>query len=72
MLYNQIHKVGDVLRRCLPVGTHPALFGRAVGGGEIQLVVVGTEVEHQVEHSLLGQLGVAIGLVHLVDYHYRL
>ena len=69
MLDNEVHQVADVLRRGLPVGAHPALFGGAVGGGEVQLVVGGAEVEHQVEDSLLRQLGVAVGLVHLVDDH---
>ena len=70
--YDEVHQVGDVVGRGLPVFAHPPLLGTAIGGGELQLVVVSTEVEHQVEHSLLRPLGVAVGLVHLVHHHYGL
>ena len=69
VLDNQIHEVGDVVGGGVPVGAHPALFGRTVGGGEIQLVVVGSQIEHEVEYSLLCQLGVAVGFINLVDDH---
>ena len=72
MLDNEVHQVADVVGWRVPVGTHPALLGAAVGCGKVQLVVVGTQVEHQVEHGLLCGLGVAVGLVDLVDDHYRL
>ena len=72
MLDNEVHKVADVLGGGVPVFAHPALLGAAVGGGELQLVVVGAEVEHEVEHSLLRGLGVAVGFVDLVDHHDRL
>ena len=72
MLDNQVHKVSDILGGGVPILTHPALFGAAIGGGELQLVVVGAEIEHQVEHSLLGQLRVAVRLVDLVDNNNRL
>ena len=69
MLDDEVHEVGDVLGGGVIVLTHPALLGGAVGGGELELVVVGAEVEHEVEDGLLRQLGVAVGLVDLVDHH---
>ena len=55
----------------MPVGRHPAVLGRAIDGGEVELIFSGIEVKHQVEHHLLHFVGAAVGLVDLVDYHYR-
>ena len=69
ILDDEVHQITDILGGSVPILAHPALLGRTVGGGELQLVVVGAEVEHEVEDSLLRQLGVTVGLVHLVDHH---
>ena len=62
----------DIVGRLLPVGAHPAVFGRTVDCGEVELVLGGVETEHQVEHHLLHLVGTAVGFIDLVDYHHRL
>ena len=47
---------------------HPAVLGRAVDHGEVELLLRGVEVAHQVEHHFVDFLGAAVGLVHLVDH----
>ena len=67
-----IEKWGDIVGGFAPVGAHPSVFGRAVDGGEVELVLGSVEVEHQVEHHFLHLVGAAVGLVDLVDHHYGL
>ena len=72
VLDDEVHQIADVFGGGVPVGTHPSLFGAAVCCREVELVVVGTEVEHEVEDSLLSGLGVAVGFVDFVDDDYGL
>ena len=64
-----------VEQRCDVVGTfaqfvgHPPLLGAAVHGTVVELLFVGIEGEHQVEHLLVHKLRTAVGLVHLVYHH---
>ena len=67
-----IQQIGDVAGGVLPVGTHPALLGAAEHGLEVELLLGGAQVEHEVEHLFLNFLGAAAGLVHLIHHHYGL
>ena len=58
---------GDVVGGLLPVLAHPAFLGRTEDGGEVELVLVGVEVAHQVKDHLLYLVGAAVGLIDLVD-----
>ena len=71
LLQDGIQQRRDIVGLLFPVMGHPALLGRAVDGLEIQLVLIGAEVEHQFENLLLHLVGTAVGLVHLVDHHDR-
>ena len=70
-LHDLIEQIGDIICRCLPILTHPAVLGRAIHHGEIQLILCGIEREHQVEHHLIDLLWAAVGLVHLVHHDDR-
>ncbi len=59
----------DVVGGMLPVGAHPAVFGRAEYGGEVELVLGGVEAVHEVKYHVLHLRGTAVGLVDLVDHH---
>ena len=59
----------DVVRRLLPVGTHPVVLGRTVDDREIQLFFCGIEAEHQVEYHFVHFLGATVGFVHLIHHH---
>ena len=71
-LDNLVQKVVDVARGLLVVFAHPAVLGRAVDHGEVELVFGGVEREHQVEHHLVHLFGAAVGFVDLVYHHYGL
>ena len=62
----------DVVGGLLPVVAHPSLLGGAVYGGEVELILTGVEIAHQVKHHFLHLLGAAVGLVDLVDHDHRL
>ena len=66
---NLVEQIVDVAGGSLPVLTHPAVLGRAVDDGEVELVLGGVKVAHQVEHHLIDLLRATVGLVHLVDHH---
>ena len=66
-LQDGVQKGGDVVGGLTPILGHPALLRGAVHGLEIQLVLGGAQVEHQLEHLFLHLVGPAVGLVHLVD-----
>ena len=68
-LNDLIQQISNVVRRRLPVLTHPAVLGRTVDDGEVQLVFRRIEREHQVEHHLVDFLRATVGLVHLVHHH---
>jgi len=68
-LYDGVEHRGDVAARLAPVAAHPALLGGAVDGGEVELVLGGVEVEHQVKDHLVDLVGTAVRLVDLVDDH---
>ena len=67
-LQDLVEQVGDVRGRSLPVLAHPALLGRTIDDGEVQLVLRGVEVIHQVEHHFVHLLGAAVRFVHLVHH----
>ena len=69
---NGIEHSGDVVGRLLPVGRHPAILGRTVYCREVKLILSSVKIEHEVKHHLLHLVGTAVGLIDLVDYHYRL
>ena len=60
-------EIEDIIGRRLPVLAHPALLGRAVDDGEVELILGGVELAHEVEDHLIDLLGAAVGLVNLVD-----
>ena len=62
-----VQQRGDVAGRLLPVERHPALLRRTVHGHEVQLLLGGVQVEHEVEDLLLHLVRAAVRLVHLVD-----
>ncbi len=59
----------NVVGGLAPVGRHPALLGRTVDCGEVELLLGSVKVEHQIKHHLLYFVGAAVGLVDLVDHH---
>ena len=59
----------DIVGGLVDIGAHPALFCRAVEGGEVELLFGGVEAEHEVEYHLLHLFGAAVGLVDLIDHH---
>ena len=69
MFDDGVKKVGNVGGRGVPVGTHPTVLGGTINGREIQLFVGGAEVEHQFKDGLLREVGMAVGLIDLVDDH---
>ena len=48
---------------------HPALFGRAVDGFVVKLLLRCSERKHQVENLFVDHFGTAVGLIDLIDYH---
>ncbi len=72
MLDNGVEQGKYVISRLAEILAHPALLGRAVQCGEIELFLCGVEAEHEVEHHFLHLLGAAVGLVHLVYHHHGL
>ena len=71
VLDDGIHEVGQVRCGFLPVFRHPAVLGGAVQRLEIQLVVGGVEVAHQVEHLFLHLVRTAVQFIYFVDYNDR-
>ena len=71
-LHYLVEQIVDVVCRLLVVGTHPSVLGGAIDHREVELVLTGVEVAHEVEHHLVDLLGAAVGLVNLVDHHDRL
>ena len=69
LLEDRVQEGGDVTGGLAPVLGHPALLRAAVDGLEVQLLLGGAEVEHQLEDLLLHLVGTAVGLVDLVDHH---
>ncbi len=47
-----------------------AVDGRGVHHGEVQLLVRGAQLHHQVEHLVHRALGVSVGAVYLVHHHH--
>ena len=67
-----IEQRSDVSAGLFPVQRHPALLCRAINGSEIELVVRGVEIAHQIENFFLNLVGTAVGLIDLVDYDHGL
>ena len=59
----------DRVRRLIPDMGHPALFGRAVDGFVVKLLLRCSERKHQVENLFVDHFGTAVGLIDLIDYH---
>ena len=72
ILQNAVQQVSNIIRRLAPVLAHPSVLGRAIDNGEVQLVLCGIQVAHQVEDHLVHLFGSTVGLIHLVDDHHRL
>ena len=68
-LQDGIQQGCDVAGGFLPVAAHPALFGAAENGGEVELVLVRVQGEHQVEDFFLHFVGTAVGFIDLIDDH---
>ena len=68
VLQDHVQEIAHILRRGLPIRPHPTLFAAAVHHGEIQLVLVGLQGEHEVEHLLVHLFRCAVRLIHLVDH----
>jgi len=66
---NLVEQIIDIVRRSFEIWTHPAILGRTIDDGEVQLILCRIEVAHQVEDHLIDFLRAAVGLVHLVDHH---
>ena len=64
---DDIQQVRDIVGHVVRVIRHPALLRRAVDRREVQLILGGAKVEHQVEHGFLHLVGAAVGLIDLVD-----
>ena len=64
-----IQEIGDVGSGFVEVLAHPAVLGRAIDNGEVELVLGGIEREHEVEHHFVNLLRAAVGLIDLVDHH---
>ena len=52
--------------RLVPFVRHPALFGRAVDGLVVELLLGGVERKHKVENLFVHHFGAAVGLIDLV------
>ncbi len=68
-LQNLIQEVVNVVSGLIIIRSHPAILGRTVDHGEVELVLSSIEVAHQIEHHLIHLLRAAVGLVNLVDDH---
>lgn len=66
---NLVEQIVNIVRRSFEIWTHPAILGRTIDDGEVQLVLCRIEITHQVEDHLIDFLRAAVGLVHLVDHH---
>ena len=64
-----VEQIVDVVRRLLPVFTHPVVLGRTVNHREVELLLGSVQVAHEVEHHFVHLFGAAVGFVHLVDHH---
>ncbi len=71
MLQNRIEQRQYIVGRRAPVVTHPAIFGRAKKGWEVELLFSGAQIEHQVEYGLLRLVGRTVGLINFIDDHNR-
>ena len=60
-------RVHALVRVVLEVADDPAVQGRAVEHGEVGLVVVGAQLEEEVEGLVEGAVRVGVGAVDLVD-----
>ena len=62
----------DGLARTVRFGRHPALLGRTVEDGKIELLVAGVKCREQVEDGVEHEIGAGVRLVDLVDHDDRL
>ena len=67
-----VEQISDVLGGRVIIFPHPSVFGRTIDHREVELLLRGIEVAHQVEHHFIHLLGSAVGLVHLVHHHHGL
>src|SRR5215212_6580817 len=66
---HRLEELPHVITRLVQVSESPALAGHGVQDGEIQLLVGGAEVGHQVEGEVHYLVGAGVRAVHLVDDH---
>ena len=71
ILDDGIHQCGQVFGWLFPIGGHPAVLCRAIERLEIQLLLCGVEVTHQVKHLLLYLVGAAVEFIDFVDDYDR-
>ena len=72
MLKHKIEKRPNRVFRPFWLSSHPALFGRPVKHGEVELLFIGVEIGKEVKHLIQHLISALILLVHLVDDHDRL
>ncbi len=70
-LNNLVEQIIDIVCWLLVVWAHPAILGRAIDHREVELILAGIEVAHEVKHHFIDLLRTAVGLVNLVDDHDR-
>ena len=71
ILDNGIHQCGQVFGWLLPIGGHPAVLCRTIERLEVELLLCGIEVAHEVEYLLLHLVGAAVEFIDFVDDYDR-
>ena len=71
VLNDGIKKRVDVVRRSLPVLSHPIVLCRTVDDREVQLLLSGIKCKHQVEYHFIDFFRATVWFVHLVHHHDR-
>ena len=69
LLQHRLEELPHVIPRLVQVFESPAFAGHGVQDGEIQLLVGGAEVGHQVEGEVDDLVGAGVRAVHFVDDH---
>src|SRR5690606_22400236 len=69
MLTDHVQKRFDVLRRDFPILAHPVVLCGNINCWEIELPLLCSQFEHEIEHFFMDLFGSTVFLVHLVDDH---
>ena len=64
-----VEQIVDGVSGFVVVRSHPSVLCRTIYHGEVELVLGGVEVAHEVEDHFVDLFGAAVGFVHLVDHH---